>query len=431
MSPNPFEIADIESLADLFPAYQFDYLIAQGSMGVVYKARQRSLDRDVAIKILPRELGNDPVFRSSFEAEARAMARLTHPNLIRVYDFGDFEGLLYIVMEYVPGKSLYHSAHGKAIEAKQAVEIIIAACRGLAHAHENGIVHRDIKPANILLTPKCEPKIGDFGLARCTRADIDGLPMGTPEYMAPEVLNEPVKGNPQSDVFAIGMVLRELLTGIPAGTGHAAEPVVSDAKLAMICRKATHADLELRYPHASSFAEQLTEWLTSKTSQPDEPAQQSPLQRPKSAVPRPGPKSATQSPKSPIQGQKSAVPRQGPKSAMPGSKPTMQRPKTTSITKRGTSNKWALFKSCASITFVICSSYFSWNFYLARQEAFVRHQQGLHTQDSSQSFEPGANSAARYTLSGDLVTSPSPDTNESSLTTLVRFGTELVAGNNR
>ena len=180
MSTNLFELEEIASLADLFPAYKFDYMIARGNMGVVYKARQRSLDRDVAIKILPRELGDDPLFRSSFQAEAKAMARLTHPNLIRVYDFGDLEGLLYIVMEYVPGKSLYHSAHGKAIDAIQAVEIVIAACRGLAHAHENGIIHRDIKPANILLTPKCEPKIGDFGLARCSRADIDGHAMGTP-----------------------------------------------------------------------------------------------------------------------------------------------------------------------------------------------------------------------------------------------------------
>lgn len=422
MPLNSFEIAGIDSLADLFPAYQFDYLIAQGSMGVVYKARQRSLDRDVAIKILPRELGNDPLFRSSFEAEARAMARLTHPNLIRVYDSGDLEGLLYIVMEYVPGKSLYHSAHGKAIDAEQAVEIIIAACRGLAHAHENGIIHRDIKPANILLTPKCEPKIGDFGLARCTRADIDGLAMGTPEYMAPEVLDEPVKGNPQSDVFAIGMVLHELLTGIPAGTGNAAGRVVSDAKLAMICRTATQADPELRYPDASTFAGQLTEWLASKTSQATVAVQQSPLQRPKSAVQAPKSKSVSPSP-----APKSAMP--GPKPATSGPKPAMPRPKTSA--RPASSRRWELVKSFASITFVICSSYFSWNFYLARQEAFVRHQQGLNSQDSTQLVESGANSGAHYTLSGELVTAPSVDTKESSLTTLVRFGTELVAGNNR
>ena len=413
MSLNPFVIEKIDALADLFPAYEFDYLIAQGSMGVVYKARQRSLDRDVAIKILPRELGDDPHFRSSFEAEARAMARLTHPNLIRVYDSGDLEGLLYIVMEYVPGKSLYHSAHGKAIDAEQAVEIVIAVCRGLAHAHENGIIHRDIKPANILLTPKCEPKIGDFGLARCTRADIDGLAMGTPEYMAPEVLNEPVKGNPQSDVFAIGMVLRELLTGIPAGSGHGAGHGISDPKLASICRTATQADPELRYPDASSFAEQLTEWLTSKASQPTVTVQQPPVQRPKLAVQR----------------AKTAI--QSPKSVIPGPKTAIQRPKTTAIARKSPSRNWARMKSCASLTFVICSSYLSWNFYQSRQEAFVRHQQGLNTQASTESFEPGSNTLVRYTLSGDLVTTPAADIHESSFKSLVRFGTELVAGNYR
>ncbi|MEO5714990.1 MAG: serine/threonine-protein kinase [Luteolibacter sp.] len=261
MTPNSFALPNIDSIAALLPAFEIDCLIAQGGMGVVYKARQRSLDRDVAIKILPHQLGEDPLFRSSFQAEARSMARLTHPNLIRVYDSGDLDGLLYIVMEYVPGKSLFHSAHRKAIDSRQAVEIVIAACRGLAHAHENGIVHRDIKPANILLTPKCEPKIGDFGLARCIRTGVDGLAMGTPSYMAPEVFAHPEKGNPQSDVFAIGVVLQEMLTGIPPGTDQAELSVVSDPMLAAICRKATHADPASRYLDAASLADQLARWM--------------------------------------------------------------------------------------------------------------------------------------------------------------------------
>jgi serine/threonine protein kinase len=269
MLPYLFEIPEIDSIAALLPTFEFDCCIAQGGMGAVYKARQRSLDRDVAIKILPRELGEDPLFRSSFQAEARAMARLSHPNLIRVFDSGDLDGLLYIVMEYVPGKSLYHSAHQRAVDARQAVELIIAVCNALAHAHENGIIHRDIKPANILLTPKCEPKIGDFGLARCTRTGDDGLAMGTPAYMAPEIVHHLERGDCQSDVFAIGVVLRELLTGIPAGSDRAAPSVVSDPVLAAICRKATHTDPASRYPDATSLPKPLV------------PVRKTPFPRPK------------------------------------------------------------------------------------------------------------------------------------------------------
>src|SRR5690606_26349649 len=213
MSSPSFEAPSLELLAQLLPAYEFEAFIAQGGMGAVYKARQRSLDRDVAIKILPRELGEDPEFRQSFETEARAMARLNHPNLIGVYDSGDVDGMLYIVMEYVNGKALYHSSYNMAVEPAQAVAIVKAICEGLAHAHENGVIHRDIKPANILLTPKAEPKIGDFGLARPAGSDGPGLIMGTPGYTAPEILRHPEHADRRSDLYAVGVILFELLTG--------------------------------------------------------------------------------------------------------------------------------------------------------------------------------------------------------------------------
>jgi len=262
MSSSPFEVPKIESLAVLLPNYEFDHLIARGGMGVVYKARQISLDRDVAFKVLPREFGIDPLFRACFEAEAKAMARLRHNNLISVYDFGDVDGLLYIVMEYVPGKSLHHSAHGKAINPKQAVEIIIAACEGIHHAHENGIIHRDFKPGNILLTPDREPKLGDFGLALSTGAN--GLPMGSPGYMAPELIKCPKTGTAQSDIFAIGAVLRELLTGFPAEFADSEKAIVPDVKLAAICRKATHVDAAQRYRSARELVLDLQSWMTVK-----------------------------------------------------------------------------------------------------------------------------------------------------------------------
>ena len=125
-----FQAPEIEELRQYFPAYELGGFIAQGGMGAVYSAQQKSLDRPVAIKVLPRQLGADPQFRASFEAEAKAMAKLNHPNLIGVYDFGDADGMLYIVMELVEGKSLHHSAYGKLIDQMSAAEIISAICRG-------------------------------------------------------------------------------------------------------------------------------------------------------------------------------------------------------------------------------------------------------------------------------------------------------------
>ncbi|MEM1084862.1 MAG: serine/threonine-protein kinase [Verrucomicrobiota bacterium] len=255
-----------EQLSELIPAYEFEFLIAQGGMGAVYKARQRSLDRDVAIKVLPRELGHDPVFRESFAAEAQAMARLSHHHLIRVFDYGDADGMLFTVMEYVHGKSLHHSAYGKQIDAAQAVDIVLSVCHGLTHAHNAGIVHRDIKPANILLNAKCEPKIGDFGLARPTGHQSGGLVMGTPGYTAPEVLSHPEQGDRRSDIFAIGVILKELLTGIPADSPDFLQARIANPKLARICAKAIAPRADLRFADLLSLIEALESWDQVKTA---------------------------------------------------------------------------------------------------------------------------------------------------------------------
>lgn len=357
MTPNPFKLPQIETLAALLPAFDFEHLIAQGGMGAVYKARQRSLDRDVAIKILPREPGADPLFRSSFQAEARAMARLAHPNLVRVFDSGDVDGLLYIVMEYVPGKSLHHSAYGKAIDPKQAVEIIIAACDGLAHAHQNGIVHQDIKPANILLTPQRQPKIGDFGLARCTRTNADGPAMGTPGYMAPEIIKHPGKGSPQTDVFAIGVVLRELLTGIPAETCDAGKATIPDLNLAVICKKATHPDPALRHSDASALALQLTRWLTAKNA--------------------------------------------GPRILATAGPPVLQRPAPAKMPARVVSptppSKRILFRNCAAIALLLCAIHLVWGVYQTKREAIALQQLQLDAEPKVKVIRANPKKFARYT----------------------------------
>ncbi|MEP4079046.1 protein kinase domain-containing protein [Haloferula sp.] len=270
MSQETFVAPSLASLAELLPGYEFEAFIAQGGMGAVYKARQKSLDRDVAIKILPREFGADPEFRESFETEAKAMAKLNHPNLIAVYDFGDVDGMPYIVMELVNGKSLYHSSWNQQIAPGQAAGIVKGICAGLDHAHEHGIVHSDIKPANILLNPNVEPKIGDFGLARPVESDGPTVIMGTPGYTAPEVTQTPDQVDKRVDVFSVGVILYELLSGTPPPTEGPlpAGEVSGDAALDAIWRKATQADPSKRYQSAADMVEALDRWLDGEKSPP-------------------------------------------------------------------------------------------------------------------------------------------------------------------
>jgi len=260
-SHTTFLAPEISRLEPLFPGYEIESLIATGGMGAVYCAVQKSLDRTVAIKILPDEFSKDASFCAGFEAEAKAMARLNHPNLIGVYDFGEVEGMLYIIMEYVPGKSLFHSAHGIAIDPGEVICLVTGICNGLAHAHENGIVHRDIKPSNILLDLNAQPKIGDFGLARpVERKDTEGDDIfGTPHYTAPEVVNSPESVGFRADIFSVGVVLHELLTGLlPADDPRPVSAIRGcDPRFDAIIRRATNPDPELRYANAAEIARDL------------------------------------------------------------------------------------------------------------------------------------------------------------------------------
>ncbi len=255
LAPEPAE------LNELFPGYQIEGLIATGGMGAVYCAVQKSLDRTVALKILPHEFSNDAAFCEGFEAEAKAMARLNHPNLIGVYDFGEVNGMLYIIMEYVPGKSIYHSAHGQAIDPTEVIRLVSGVCSGLAHAHENGIIHRDIKPSNILLDLNAQPKIGDFGLARPMERQIqEGEEIfGTPHYTAPEVVDHPHSVDYRADIFSVGVLLHELLTGrLPADDPRPPSAISRcDSRFDAIVRKATHPTPSSRYSNAGEMAKDL------------------------------------------------------------------------------------------------------------------------------------------------------------------------------
>lgn len=262
-----FNEPTLEELAELFPGYEIEGLIASGGMGAVYCALQRSLDRQVAIKLLPSELSGDDTFRTRFEAEAKAMAKLNHPNLIGVYDFGEAGGMLYIIMEYVPGQSLFHSSNGTAIDAGEVVRIVSAVCDGLSHAHQHRIIHRDIKPANILLDLKANPKVGDFGLARpVEHKDQEGDEIfGTPGYTAPEVVNDPLGVDHRADIFSIGVMLHELLTSkLPDADPRTASAIIHcDPRYDAVIHKATAPNRDHRYADAAEIAAELRKIASS------------------------------------------------------------------------------------------------------------------------------------------------------------------------
>src|SRR5262249_45879900 len=179
------------ALADYFPQLEILELLGQGGMGAVYKARQKKLDRLVALKILPPEPGRDPSFAERFAREAKALARLSHPNIVAVHDFGETSGLYYFIMEFVDGANLRQLMQATRLQPEEALRIVPQICDALQYAHEEDIVHRDIKPENILLDMKGRVKIADFGLAKLLGRAPIGFTltgshqiMGTPHYMA-------------------------------------------------------------------------------------------------------------------------------------------------------------------------------------------------------------------------------------------------------
>lgn len=191
--------------------------LGRGAMGVVYRAEDPSLERVVALKTisLEGEAEGREDYRKRFLVEAKAAGRLTHPNIVTAYDFGEQEGIAYLAMELLEGTDLRTRMKESALPAVEAVEIAQQVAEGLGFAHERGVVHRDIKPGNIMLLERGQAKIMDFGLARMRASDhktTTGMLLGTPKYMSPEqVAGSPV--DQRSDIFSLGIVLYEMLTG--------------------------------------------------------------------------------------------------------------------------------------------------------------------------------------------------------------------------
>jgi serine/threonine-protein kinase len=190
--------------------------LGRGAMGVVYKAEDPALDRVVALKTISlAEAEGRKDYEKRFMLEAKAAGKLTHPNIVTIFEFGEEDDLAYMAMELLEGTELRERMRANALPASEAVDIALQVAEGLAFAHEHGIVHRDVKPGNIMLLERGPVKIMDFGIARMRHADHKtsaGMVLGTPRYMSPEQISgQPV--DQRSDIFSLGVVLHEMLTG--------------------------------------------------------------------------------------------------------------------------------------------------------------------------------------------------------------------------
>jgi predicted Ser/Thr protein kinase len=258
--------------------YELEELVGSGGMSSVFRARDRQLERLVAIKILHERYAEEDDYVERFRREARAVARLTHPNIVTVIDRGEDAGRQFIVFEYVDGENLKElvGRTGR-LPLRRALELALAMAQGLAFAHENGLVHRDVKPQNVLLNGEGEVKVTDFGIARSLDVDHGvtqtGAVLGTSNYLAPEQANgQPV--SPATDVYSLGVVLWELLTGdvpfpgdnfVAVALRHINEPPPPirelrpdvPPRLAAVVERALEKDPRRRFPTMTEFAAEL------------------------------------------------------------------------------------------------------------------------------------------------------------------------------
>ncbi len=261
-------------IAKHFPQFEILECLGRGGMGVVYKARQPKLNRMVALKVLAPEKVAETKFAERFEREAQALARLNHPNIVTVYDFGEVDGLYYLLMEFVDGVSLRPLLQTRKIAPEEALAIVPKICEALQFAHEQGVVHRDIKPENVLLDKKGRVKIADFGIAKIVggvEPPLSPMPgergavspgekkltqdqvLGTPHYMAPEQVEKPQLVDHRADIYSLGVVFYEMLTGeLPLGKFQPpSHKVQVDVRLDEVVLRTLEKELERRYQHAS------------------------------------------------------------------------------------------------------------------------------------------------------------------------------------
>jgi serine/threonine protein kinase len=282
------------------PGHEILEEIGRGGMGVVYKARHLGLDRVVALKMILAGKGAGPEERARFEAEARAAAKLNHPQIVHVYETGEQDGCPYFTMEYLSGGSLEDTLHGRPLPPHQAAAVVESLARAVHYAHRQGIIHRDLKPGNVLLagspesekitrdhrSPTPDPqfpsfKIADFGLARqlgSKRLSLPGNAVGTPAFMAPEQAGDGGEVGAAADVYSLGAILYQLLTGRPPFEGKSAWQILNRALhqtptppgklrpnippvLEAVCLRCLEKSPGRRYPTAEGLADDLRRFL--------------------------------------------------------------------------------------------------------------------------------------------------------------------------
>lgn len=258
VKPAPVPAPSLEEIAKLFPQLEILEILGRGGMGAVYKARQPRLDRFVALKIIAAERKTDPQFAERFEREARTLARLHHPNIVAIHEFGETGGNFYLLMEFVDGLTLRQMLQTRKLTPEEALAIVPKICEALQYAHQQGVVHRDIKPENILLDKTGQVKIADFGIAKMIGEQPQaGLTqeqqvMGTPHYMAPEQVERPKTVDHRADIYSLGVVLYEMLTGeLPLGKfAPPSRKVRVDVRLDEVVLHALEKEPDRRYQQA-------------------------------------------------------------------------------------------------------------------------------------------------------------------------------------
>jgi serine/threonine protein kinase len=270
----------LDYVADRFPGLEILRFIGRGGMGMVYLARQKQLDRKVALKILSPKIAGNPAFAERFAREARLMALLNHPHVVTVFEFGTTPAteseppLYYLLMEFVDGATLRQLLNEGQLGTEQAFAIVPQICEALQYAHDKGVVHRDIKPENILLDRAGKVKIADFGLAKLMglqphdlTLSTTGQILGTLNYMAPEQMERPLEVDHRADIYSLGVVFYQMLTGeLPLGRfAPPSQKASIDVRLDEVVLRALEKDRDRRYQQASAMQSQVETIATTSS----------------------------------------------------------------------------------------------------------------------------------------------------------------------
>ena len=292
LGPQSWKTPTLAEIASAFPELKVLGHLGTGGMGCVYRVRERDSGRISALKVLPRELAADPAFVERFEREARTLSRLRHPHIVGVHGFGQAGGFCFLLMEFVDGANLRQALRSGRFTPQQALALIPPICEALQAAHAQGVLHRDIKPENLLLDAEGRVKIADFGIAKLLEDPATsstgaytltrtGARVGTPHYMAPEQVETPEQVDHRADIYSLGVVFYELLTGeLPLGRFPAPSIKAGlDARVDDIVFRALAKERELRQQTADQVKAEVEGLGGTESQERDEPAKRVPIWR--------------------------------------------------------------------------------------------------------------------------------------------------------